>query len=277
MSRETTYLYLSSLRSLFAFLARTERILLDPARGLPLPRMNDRLTGRILSREEMRRLVESPSSAKPTGLRDRAMLEFLYSTGLRASESRRLLVADLREDSVFVAAGEGAKDRLVPVGSRALARLRNYLREARPRMVRYRPGTEELWVAQWGKPFGPVMFQHHLLKLGLAAGLESPTCHMIRRSMATPLLAAGASSQEVSGILGHEDLKSLSRYVNVAAREVRETHAATHPREQRPGRSGSPATGPTSNSRASRAARSRACSFSRRADARSTARACGRS
>ncbi len=231
VSRETAYLYLGSVRALFRFLAESQKILVDPAAGLPMPRMRERLTGRIFTREEMTGLIESPNPSTRVGLRDRALLELLYSTGLRASECRKARACDLGEDAVTVRAGKGGKDRVTPVGKRAMAWVRRYLAEARPAFAVYRPGVEELWISRWGKPFGETVFGQCLRKLGAAAGVDHFTCHMIRRSMATHLLAAGASPLEVSKILGHEDLKSLSRYVRVAAREAKETHGKTHPRE----------------------------------------------
>jgi len=231
VSRETAYLYLASVRSLFRFLVSQDLILLDPSAGLPMPKMHDRLTGRILTPAEMTRLIKSPDVSKAVGLRDRAVLEFLYSTGLRAKEHRHVQVADLGDDSVVVRGGKGGKDRVVPAGKRAMEWVRRYLGEARPRLAAYRPGVEELWITAWGKPFGEIVFQQYLRKLGETAGIDHLTCHMIRRSMATHLLAAGASPQEVSAILGHEDLRSLSRYVLVAQREAKETHQKTHPRD----------------------------------------------
>ena len=232
VARESAYLYLSGIRLFFRFLTESHQLLVDPSSGMPMPRMRERLTGRILSLEEMKRLVESPDLSKPVGLRDRAMLEFLYSTGLRVSEARHVKVADLGNDSVTVRGGKGAKDRVVPIGISALRWVRKYLAEARPGFASYRPGVEELWISRWGRPFGKQILPQHLRKLGKTGGIDGLTCHTIRRSMATHLLGAGASPAEVSGILGHSDLHSLSRYIQVAAREVKETHEKTHPREQ---------------------------------------------
>lgn len=232
VGRETACLYVVSLRNLFRFLARAHLLLVDPSASLPLPRVSRRLAGRILGREEIARLVESPDVSRPTGLRDRALLEFLYSTGLRAGEMRRVAVVDLGDDAVAVREGKGAKDRMVPVGARAMAWVRRYVLDVRPSLARHlRPERAELWLTHHGRPFSEPLFQQHLRKLGAIGGVEALTCHMIRRTMATHLLSAGASPQEVSAILGHGDLKSLSKYVQAAAREAKETHARTHPRE----------------------------------------------
>jgi integrase/recombinase XerD len=228
---ESAYNYLHSLRTFFRFLEGSGLLLLDPARRLPMPRVADRLIGSILSPAEMKRLVESPDPNTALGLRDRALLEFLYSTGLRISENLCLKVADLGEDSVTVRGGKGAQDRVVPVGASAIRWIKRYLTRSRPLLGSRRPPAEELWLSFRGNPFDSQIFQIQLRKLGERAGIRGLSCHVIRRSMATHLLRAGASPQEVSGILGHSDLGSLSRYVKVALREVKETHEKTHPRE----------------------------------------------
>lgn len=232
VGRETACIYQVGLRAFFRFLIQARVLLVDPTASLPLPRMNRRLTGRILGREEVKRLVESPSVSRPTGLRDRALLEFLYSTGLRAGEARRVALADLADEVVIVRLGKGAKDRVVPMGARAMEWVRRYVADVRPSFARYQLGAEALWITHHGRAFSELLFQQHLRRLGARAGIEHLTCHMLRRTMATHLLSAGASPQEVSAMLGHGDLKSLSKYVQVAAREARETHARSHPREQ---------------------------------------------
>jgi integrase/recombinase XerD len=231
LSRETAYLYLSSVRALFGFLVEQDLLLLDPAAHLPMPRMAERLTGRILSREEMKGLIESPDLSGPCGVRDRALLECLYSTGLRITEARELQVGDIGEEVLMVRSGKGGKDRTLPLGREARAWIGRYLGDVRPAFLAFHPEAQHLWLTRWGRPFSGTLFLKHLGSLGKAANLGGLTCHMIRRSMATHLLAAGASPHEVSRLLGHEDLRSLSRYVKVAARELRETHAKTHPRE----------------------------------------------
>jgi integrase/recombinase XerD len=232
VGRETACLYLVSLRAFFRFLVKTHLLLVDPSASLPLPRVSRGLVGRILGREELARLLDSPYVSRPTGLRDRALVEFLYSTGLRAGEARRVALADLGPDAVAVRHGKGGKDRVVPVGARAMTWVKRYVAEVRPSFARYRPEADALWLTHHGRPFSELVFQQQLRKLGGIGGVGHLTCHMIRRTMATHLLSAGASPQEVSAILGHGDLKSLSKYIQVAARDVKETHARSHPREQ---------------------------------------------
>jgi integrase/recombinase XerD len=228
VSRETAYAYLSPVRALFRHLAERNLLLVDPSRQLPMPRMANRPLGRVLSQEEMKRLLDAPDVTTETGLRDRALLELLYSTGLRLSEVQQLKVADLGEDSLTVRSGKGGKDRVVPLGKKASGWVRRYLGGARPEPW---AGVEEVFVGLRGRPFGKGRLRQIIHGLGLRAGIPEVTCHAIRRTMATDLLRAGANPKEVSAILGHGDLKSLSRYVRIASREVKETHQKTHPRE----------------------------------------------
>jgi site-specific recombinase XerD len=221
VSKATAYLYLASLRAFFRHLAQRQLILVDPAMHLRLPRMRSRPLGKVLTTSQMQRLLETQ-----VNLRDRALVELLYSTGLRISEARRLRLEDLGGDAVRVQAGKGSKDRKVPLGKLALGWIRRYVDEERPKT-----DAPELFLNEGGRGFGEAHFRVRIRDLGRRAGLEGVTCHVIRRSMATHLLAAGANPKEVSSILGHEDLRSLARYVVSADLEVKETHRRTHPRE----------------------------------------------
>lgn len=247
VSRNSAHLYLRVVRVFFAHLARAHRLLADPAAGMTMPRLHRKRVGPMLTREWVERLMAVPDMAKPTGVRDRALLEFLYSTGLRVSEARRMALGDLdlADGSAQVRQGKGAKDRVVPLGMAAREWLKRYLVEARPRLAKHNPGHEELFVAQYGKPFGEIMFGIHLRGLGRRAGLPfNLTCHVIRRTVATDMLRNGASPQAVANLLGHEDVRSLGRYIAFAAREIKEAHRRTHPREQDGLASGSPSGEP---------------------------------
>jgi integrase/recombinase XerD len=231
VSKETAYGYLSGVRALFGHLALAGVLLMDPAISIPMPRMTDRPLGRILSQDEVERLLESPDVSTPTGLRDRALLELLYSTGLRLSEVQKLRTTDLGEEVITVRAGKGQKDRVVPLGRKAAQWLGRYLKEGRPHFAPG-PDIQELFLNGHGRPFGKGHLRVVLRALGARVDIPDVTCHALRRTMATDLLRAGANPAEVSAILGHSDLKSLSRYVRIAQGEVKETHRKTHPREQ---------------------------------------------
>jgi integrase/recombinase XerD len=158
-----------------------------------------------------------------TDLRDRALLEFLYSTGLRLSEARRVTLQDLGDGKVIVRGGKGGKDRVVPVGANAMIWVTRYLPERKA-------SNDALFQTDTGRPFGSAWLSQLIRRLGQTAGL-AVNAHTIRRSLATHLLAAGASPSAVAAILGHADLRSLSRYAAAVDRDLKETHAKTHPRE----------------------------------------------
>ncbi len=234
VSRNSAHLYLRAVRAFFRDLAGTHRLLIDPAAGLAMPKLERKRVGPMLTRDEVDRLLAVPDVATPSGIRDRALLEFLYATGLRVSEARRLNApdVDLGGASALVREGKGAKDRVAPVGKAAVEWLGRYLAEGRPQLAADHPDVEELFLSDRGRAFGEQTFALHLKRLGREAGLATHlTCHVIRRTLATNLLRNGASPQEVAAILGHEDVRSLGRYVAFAAREVKEAHRKSHPRE----------------------------------------------
>jgi len=213
VSRGTLRTYLSCANKYFARLG----LLVTP--WVELPRKLRRLMGRILSRPEVEALLHGCDVRRHSGLRNRALLEFLYATGLRASEVRRLRLddVDLAAGTATVRNGKGAKDRVVPLTASSIAWLEKYLE--------VRCANDILFLSRWGKPFSEVGFQQILRKLGV-------TCHTIRRTMATHLLENGASPADVAAILGHVNLETLSRYARVASKEVKAAHARFHPREK---------------------------------------------
>lgn len=234
ISPQSAHLYLRTVRAFFRFLTDEHRLLIDPAEGLAMPKLNRRGVGAALSEAEMERLIAMPDVATPTGLRDRAMLEFLYSTALRVSELCRMGVGDVDPagGTARVTEGKGARDRVAPIGTEAGKWLSKYLAEARPLLVGDRD-VDALFVSYRGRAWSDQMAAIHLKDLGRAAGLRvNLTCHVIRRTTATRLLSRGASPVEVSALLGHRDVRSLGRYVAVVARELKDAHRATHPREQ---------------------------------------------
>ena len=189
-----------------------------------------------MSEAEIERAMNAFETRTPWGLRDRAMLEFLYSTAVRASELARIAVADLDLDQGLAAIrlGKGAKDRMAPLTRSAVQWLRRYLQHARPVLVKPRPDVPQLFVSRRGGPFYRKLLSVRFRALSRQAGLAAPfTCHTIRRSVATLMLKNGASPAQVAALLGHGDLKSLARYVaHARATEVRDAHAKAHPREE---------------------------------------------
>ena len=226
---------LSPLRSWFKWLAREGKIPTDPATDLTLPRLPKQLPRALLGVAETESILAAADPASPEGLRNRAMLELLYSTGLRRTELARLrrYDADLARLIVFVREGKGRKDRVVPLGARAAAWLDRYLVEARPRLLGQ--AREELFVTDWGQPITPAQVATVVSKAKARAGIVKPgATHLLRHACATHMLDAGADVRHIQALLGHASLATTERYTHVAISKLQEVHARTHPAAKLP-------------------------------------------
>jgi integrase/recombinase XerD len=231
---------LRAVRDLFGWLVRQHVVPWNPAGELQLPRPGRRLPRTGLSYEKMERVLAQPNVARPGGLRDRAMMEVLYSTGLRRLELLRLKVHDVEPDrgTVLVREGKGRKDRVVPIGPRALAWVRRWLVEVRPEFAV--PSDEGiLFLTRQGRPIGAAGFTA-LMGRYVRRALACPgACHVFRHTVATLMLENGADVRYVQELLGHAYLETTQIYTHVSVLELREVHAATHPAEvgvlKRPG------------------------------------------
>jgi len=201
----------------------------DPTEHLAPPR-RFKLLPAVLGEEEIARLLAAPDPSTPAGIRDRAMLELLYATGLRVSELVGLRLDQLRLDGGFlVAFGKGAKERIVPVGESAEGWLRRYLAEVRPKLARGR--HDVVFVNQRGRPMTRQGFWKLLKAFGRAAGIErelSP--HVLRHSFATHLLEHGADLRVVQTLLGHVDISTTEIYTHVHRERLRGIYDRFHPR-----------------------------------------------
>lgn len=230
---------LAAVRRLFAWLLKTGRLLSDPTADLELPRGPKRLPRTVLSARETERVLMQPDIRTPRGLRDRAILEALYSTGMRRSELAGLEIRDLDTERgiVRIRLGKGAKDRLVPIGERAVRWIERYLAEARPRFLTeldtgHTGDTGALFLNRWGRAFHP----NGLTKLASrylrrALGREG-ACHVFRHTAATLMHEAGADIRIIQELLGHEDLSSTQIYTRVSIQRLKEVHTRTHPAAQ---------------------------------------------
>ena len=221
------------LRSFYRHLRREELIEHDPTAELRGPRKPQRLP-RVLSREEVRKLLEQPRGSSPLAQRDRALLEVMYACGLRASEAVGLELGDLdMEEGLLRTRGKGSKERIVPVGRQALAALAVYLRSARPELVGDRPQSRLLVNHRGG-----ALTRQGLYKIvqghARAAGLEqrmSP--HTLRHSFATHLLAGGCDLRSLQEMLGHADLATTQVYTHLSAERLKDAYFGAHPRASR--------------------------------------------
>jgi integrase/recombinase XerD len=221
-----------------------ERILaVDPSSELEMPRRQLRLPKAVLTLEEVERILAVPDVSNPVGLRNRAILETLYSTALRRSELRRLHLDDLQLNRgvLFVRQGKGAKDRFVPVGERATAWLTKYLREGRPQLET--PASARVvFLSANGDQLAPAYLTELVATIMKQAGVEKTGgCHLLRHTAATLMLEGGADIRFIQQMLGHADISTTQVYTRVSLQQLKAVHQATHPgarlqrRERQPG------------------------------------------
>lgn len=218
------------LRSFYRYLRREQLIDHDPARELRAPRLPSRLP-HVLSRDEVLRLLSQPRGNSPTAVRDRALLETMYACGLRASEAIGLELADLDlELGVLRTRGKGSKERIVPVGSQAIDRLRAYLEVARPKLVGLNDETH-LFVNRRGTALSRQGLYKIVQRHARSAGLErrmSP--HTLRHTFATHLLAGGCDLRSLQEMLGHADIATTQIYTHLSVERLRDVYFEAHPR-----------------------------------------------
>ena len=222
--------HLAALRVFHRFLVAEQHAQEDPTAHTETPRAGRRLPV-VLSLQEVEALLEAPRATGPAGVRDRAMLALLYATGLRVSELVSLPVDALRLDAGFlVARGKGNKERLVPVGSRALEAVRSYLGESRPALLRGR-AARALFVTPRGRGFTRQGFWKLVCRYSRAAGIAKRVSpHKLRHSFATHLVERGADLRSVQAMLGHADLATTQIYTHVDARRLVGVYDRAHPR-----------------------------------------------
>jgi integrase/recombinase XerD len=231
LESRTVARHLVSLRNFFRFAQTQELISDDPSINLESPKIRRTLPG-YLRLEEVERLLEQPDQTTPLGVRDRAMLEVLYSTGLRVSELIGLKASDLDSKVGCVRCiGKGDKERIVPVGRKALSMVEKYLRDARPTLLGKQRGTMTLFVNRRGAALSRVGVWKILSGYGRRAGLRvALTPHMLRHSFATHLLERGADLRSVQLMLGHADISTTQIYTHVVEERLKQIYKAHHPR-----------------------------------------------
>ncbi len=223
---------LSALRMFAKFLVRERICAKDFCELLDSPKLHRKLPG-TLSADEVERLLDAPDEETPQGLRDRAMLELMYSSGLRVSELCGLPLQAVDLDHGFVRVfGKGSKERVVPVGSKAVEALQRYLANARPKLVKPRTGSD-LFLSQWGRALSRKTFWVNLRTHANSAGITKPVKpHLLRHSFATHLLENGADLRAIQEMLGHADISTTQIYTAVKTDSLATQHAQFHPRRK---------------------------------------------
>lgn len=231
LSFRSQYSRLSPLRSFFRYLAKQNLLLYNPASELELPKLEKRLPKHVLSAAEAERVLNQAEVGDALGVRDRAILETLYSTGMRRSELIGLKLYDLDTErgTIMVRQGKGKKDRMIPIGERAVVWIEKYLADVRPSLV-VDPAEGILFLTNLGQAFTPNRLTQLVRQYVIAAELgKTGACHLFRHTMATLMLEHGADIRFIQAMLGHAELTTTQIYTQVSIRKLKEIHTATHP------------------------------------------------
>jgi len=231
LSAGSQHTRITAIKGIFQWLARQNYILYNPASDIELPRVGKHLPKHILTVQEVEKVLARPDLETPMGIRDRTMLETLYSTGMRRLELIHLQCFDIDADRgiVVIRQGKGKKDRVVPIGERALAWIAKYLEDVRPELSTGVDHTT-LFLSNVGEAFSPRRLTQLVRDYVEAANLgKSGSCHLFRHTMATLMLEHGADVRFIQAILGHVDLSTTQIYTQVSIRALKDIHTATHP------------------------------------------------
>jgi integrase/recombinase XerD len=222
--------HLAALKAFYQFLQRQHHIPRDPTANIESPKLQKRLP-KVLTVSEVDKLLRQPNGNAPPALRDKAMLELLYATGIRVSELIQLNISDINLDAGYLRTlGKGKKERLVPVGQQAIEAVKDFLRVARKELA---PDSTEksLFVNQHGSRLTRQGFWKIIKKYALDANINKDiTPHTLRHSFATHLLEGGADLRSVQEMLGHADISTTQVYTHVTRDRLKNVYAKTHPR-----------------------------------------------
>jgi integrase/recombinase XerD len=223
--------HLVPVRAFFKWCARKNHTLYNPAGELDMPKLEKRLPKHVLTASEADRVLNQANVADALGVRDRAILETFYSSGIRRLELSNLKLYDLdvERGTMMVRMGKGKKDRMIPIGERALAWIDRYITEVRPTLVR-QPDDGVLFLSNQGEMFSPNRLTQLVREYVAAADIgKSGSCHLFRHTMATLMLEGGADIRFIQQMLGHVKLDTTQIYAQVSIRKLKEIHTLTHP------------------------------------------------
>ena len=230
-SSRSTARTLSSLRAFYSFLVKTSIVRNNPTAKIDSPKLGHSLP-KVLSEKDIDKLIHSPDTKEPLGLRDRAMLELLYSSGLRVSELIKLEIINLNlRQGVVRIMGKGEKERLVPIGEEAMEWINKYLNSSREVLLGKESKDQHLFVTKRGKGMTRQAFWYRIKKYALRSGIDkSLSPHTLRHAFATHLLNHGADLRTVQLLLGHTSLSTTQIYTEVAKERMKSLHSQHHPR-----------------------------------------------
>jgi integrase/recombinase XerD len=234
LSIATQHHRLTALKSFFRFLAREGQLLTSPAASIQLPKKSRPLPQALVTAKETIRIIEAIDTSTPLGLRNRAIVEVLYASGIRNAELRSLTIADFDAagGTLMIRRGKGKKDRVVPLGPIVTEIVGDYLAKARPKLAQ-RDGVHALFLTKNGRALGVHAVDYIVKKATEAAGITKPVRpHRLRHACATHMLQRGADIRHIQKLLGHASLGTTQIYTKVEIADLKAVHRKFHPRER---------------------------------------------
>ena len=232
IAMESKALKIRPVKRLFEYLVETHRLLINPTEGIVETCRKNRKIGTVLTVDEVKRLLAQPNLSLRTHIRDRAIMEVFYSTGIRLDELLSLEVyhVDLKDRVLYIRKGKGKKQRVVPLGKHAAKYLKEYLEKIRSWYAKKNPKERKLFLLQTGLPMTPASIRSFIREYRLKAKIKKPLSpHTFRRTCATQLLQQGADIRYIQELLGHKRLSTTQGYTKDMPVDVKETHNKTHP------------------------------------------------
>lgn len=229
---ETKALKIRPVKRLFEYLVESHKLLINPTEGIVETCRKNRKIGTVLTINEIKRLLEQPNLSLKTHIRDKAIMEVMYSTAIRLDELINLEVyhVDLKDHVLYIRKAKGRKQRVVPLGKNALKYLREYLEKIRPYYGKKNPKQRRLFLLNTGLLMTPASIRGFLRTYRIQAGIRKPVSpHTLRRSCATHLLQQGADIRYIQKLLGHARLGTTQLYTKVIPVDIKQTHDLTHP------------------------------------------------
>ncbi len=229
-SGNSIVLYMRAIRNLFKYLEKTQQIFINPAMGLIIPGVKGKIQP-TPTEEDMERLLVRPDVATPLGIRDRAILETFYSTGVRLEELIKMNLFDVNiKNGEVKVTGKGNKERLVPLGKKAAFWITKYTTDVRPVFLKNKPARRALWLGVKGKRVHYIIVEKSVRRYAKEAGLAcAVTPHALRRACATHMLRNGAHPVQLQLLLGHATLSTLSRYLKITVTDMIDMHRKGNP------------------------------------------------
>ena len=229
---ESKALKIRPVKRLFEYLTETHRLLINPTDGIVETSRKNRKVGTVLTIDEVKKLLNQPNLSIRIHIRDRAVMEVLYSSGIRLDELLNLEVyhVDLKDKVLYIRKGKGRTQRVVPIGKQAAFYVKEYLENIRPHYARKNPKERILFLTNEGLAMKKGTVQSFIRKYGIEAKIEKPVSpHTLRRSCATHMLQQGADIRYIQKLLGHKSLRTTQSYTKVMPVDLKGTHNKTHP------------------------------------------------